>query len=46
LFFNKETMLKQIFVGLLIALLGGTLIYFSQAVADMFGRMDWFERNM
>jgi hypothetical protein len=29
-------MLKQIFVGLFVALLGGVLIYFSQAVTDLF----------
>ena len=39
-------MFKQIIVWLFIAWLGGVLIYFSQWVAEMFGRVDWFERNM
>jgi formate hydrogenlyase subunit 3/multisubunit Na+/H+ antiporter MnhD subunit len=39
-------MLKQIFVGLFVALLGGVLIYFSQAVTDLFWRIEWFEHNI
>ncbi|AHB41783.1 hypothetical protein P148_SR1C00001G1002 [candidate division SR1 bacterium RAAC1_SR1_1] len=39
-------MLKQIFVGLFVAGLGGVLMYFSQAVTDLFGRIEWFERHM
>jgi hypothetical protein len=26
--------------------LGGAIIFYSQGVAEMFGRMDWFERNL
>jgi hypothetical protein len=39
-------MIKQIFAGLFIAALGGAIIFYSQGVAEMFGRMDWFERNL
>ncbi len=39
-------MVKQILVWLLVAWAWWALIYFSQGVADMFGRVDWFERNM
>lgn len=39
-------MLKQIFVGLFVALLGGWLVFFSQGVTDLLWRIDWFERNI
>jgi len=39
-------MFKQIVMWLFIVWLWGVLIYFSQWVAEMFGRVDWFERNL
>lgn len=39
-------MLKQIFVGLFVAALGGLLMYFSQGVTELFWRVEWFERHM
>lgn len=39
-------MIKQIFVGLFVSLLGGSLIFFSQAVTELFWRVEWFERNI
>ncbi len=39
-------MIKQILLGLFVSWLWVALIYFSQAVSDLFWRVDWFERNI
>ncbi|MFA5747681.1 MAG: hypothetical protein WC872_01050 [Candidatus Absconditabacterales bacterium] len=39
-------MLKQILLGLLIAGIGGGLIYFSSYLSEMFGRIPWAENNL
>ncbi|MEI6426333.1 MAG: hypothetical protein WCO66_03195 [Candidatus Absconditabacteria bacterium] len=38
-------MFKQIVVGLITAGIGGAISYFSQSIAEAFGRVDRFERT-
>jgi len=39
-------MFKQVVVGCFIAFLGVLLIFYSQAVVELFGSVEWFERHM
>jgi len=39
-------MLKQILIWLVIAWIGGCIVYFSQYLSDAFGRIAWFENNL
>ncbi|MCX6825550.1 MAG: hypothetical protein NTY80_05040 [candidate division SR1 bacterium] len=39
-------MARQIIIGLLVAGIGGAVIYFSGYIADMFGNIAWFDRNL
>ncbi|MFA6256467.1 MAG: hypothetical protein WC606_04760 [Candidatus Absconditabacterales bacterium] len=39
-------MARQIIIGLAIAGLGGSIVYFSSYLAEMFGTIAWFEKNL
>lgn len=39
-------MFKQILVWLVVALIWGAIIYYAQAITEMFGSVAWFEKNI
>ncbi|MCX6824371.1 MAG: hypothetical protein NT085_04570 [candidate division SR1 bacterium] len=39
-------MARQIIIGLVIAGLGGSIVYFSGYLADIFGNIAWFDKNL
>ena len=39
-------MVKQLILGLIIAALGGSIMYFSSYIADIFGNIAWLEKNL
>jgi len=39
-------MVQQILIGLLVVGVGAVIMYFSQALADAFGRSAWAEMNL
>ncbi|EKD24698.1 MAG: hypothetical protein ACD_80C00168G0009 [uncultured bacterium (gcode 4)] len=39
-------MAKQIIIGLLVAWMGWAIIYFSVSIADIFGNIAWFDKNL
>ena len=39
-------MAKQIMIGLVIAGMGWAVIYFSSYLADIFGNIAWFDKNL
>lgn len=44
--FYKFRMAKQILIWLVFAALGAALIMYSTAIAELFGRSAWFEKNL
>jgi len=39
-------MARQIIIGLVIAWIGWSIVYFSGYLADMFGNIAWFDKNL